>query len=163
MTSLNRVSLIGNLGRDPEVRRTNSGNPIVNLRVATSETWRDKASGERMERTEWHQVVVFNESLCKVIEDHLRKGSKIYIEGSLRTRKYQNNAGEDRYTTEVVLSGYDGKLVMLGAASGNRPPPADDDRSYGETRESPTSGGGAGSSKFHPDMDDDIPFEMEWR
>src|SRR6202158_4588815 len=116
--SVNKVILVGNLGADPEIRRTQDGRPIVNLRLATSETWRDKNSGERKERTEWHRVVIFNENLCKVAEQYLKKGSKIYIEGQLQTRKWQDPQGQDRYSTEVVLQNFNGTLVMLDRAGG---------------------------------------------
>lgn len=113
--SVNKVILIGNLGRDPEVRRTQSGDPIVNLRIATSETWKDKQSGERNERTEWHAVVIFNEGLARIAEQYLRKGSKVYVEGQLQTRKWQDQQGQDRYTTEVVLARFRGELTILDA------------------------------------------------
>src|SRR5258706_8076051 len=123
MAGLNKVMLIGNLGRDPEVRRTNSGAPAVNLRIATSESWRDKTTGERQERTEWHSVVIFNENLAKVAEQYLKKGSKVYIEGQLQTRKYTDQAGVEKYSTEVVLQNYRGELTLLdsrgaGSSSG---------------------------------------------
>ncbi|WP_068317636.1 single-stranded DNA-binding protein [Polycladidibacter hongkongensis] len=111
--SVNKVILVGNLGADPEVRRTQDGRPIVNLRIATSETWRDRNSGERRERTEWHRVVVFSEGLAKVAEQYLRKGSKVYLEGQLQTRKWQDQSGQDRYSTEVVLQGFNSTLTML--------------------------------------------------
>ncbi|GAG12151.1 unnamed protein product, partial [marine sediment metagenome] len=111
--SVNKVILIGNLGRDPEIRRTQDGRPIANLRIATSDTWRDKATGERREKTEWHSVVIFNENLCRVVEQYLKKGSKIFVEGQLQTRKWQDQSGQDRYSTEVVLQGYSGSLTML--------------------------------------------------
>src|SRR6478736_848994 len=110
--SVNKVILIGNLGADPEVRHTQDGRPIINLRVATSENWRDKASGERRERTEWHRVVIFGE-LAKIAEQYLKKGSKLYLEGQLQTRKWQDQSGQDRYSTEVVLQGFNCQLVML--------------------------------------------------
>jgi single-strand DNA-binding protein len=113
--SVNKVILVGNLGRDPEVRRMTSGDPVVNLSVATSESWRDKASGERKERTEWHRVVIFNENLAKVAEQYLRKGSKVYLEGQLSTRKWTDKDGAEKYTTEVVLNRFRGELVMLDA------------------------------------------------
>ena len=113
MSSVNKVILIGSLGADPEIRRTNDGRPIANLRIATSETWRDKASGERKEKTEWHTVTIFFEGLCKVAEQYLRKGSKVYLEGQLQTRKWQDKDGNDRYSTEVVLQGFNATLVML--------------------------------------------------
>jgi single-strand DNA-binding protein len=116
--SVNKVILIGNLGADPEVRRTQDGRPIVNLRLATSETWRDKNSGERKERTEWHRVVIFNENLCKVAEQYLKKGSKIYLEGQLQTRKWQDQSGQERYSTEVVLQGFSSQLTMLDRVGG---------------------------------------------
>src|SRR6201991_3009044 len=111
--SVNKVILIGNLGKDPEVRRTQDGRPIVNLRVATSDTWRDKATGERKEKTEWHRVVIFSEGLAKVAEQYLKKGSKVYLEGALQTRKWQDQSGQDKYSTEVVLQGFNSNLTML--------------------------------------------------
>ena len=111
--SVNKVILIGNLGADPEIRRTQDGRPIANLRVATSETWRDKASGERREKTEWHRVVIFNENLCRVAEQYLKKGSKVYLEGQLQTRKWTDQQGVERYTTEVVLQNFRGDLTLL--------------------------------------------------
>ncbi|MTI15877.1 single-stranded DNA-binding protein, partial [Rhodobacteraceae bacterium RKSG542] len=111
--SVNKVILVGNLGADPEVRRTQDGRPIVNLRIATSETWRDRGTGERRERTEWHRVVVFSEGLAKVAEQYLRKGSKVYIEGQLQTRKWQDQGGQERYSTEIVLQGFNSTLTML--------------------------------------------------
>jgi single-strand DNA-binding protein len=148
--SLNKVILIGNLGRDPEVRRLNSGDPVVNLSIATSENWRDKASGERKERTEWHRVVIFNENLAKVAENYLRKGSKVYIEGQLQTRKYTDKDGAERYTTEVVLQRFRGELVMLdsrGSGSG------------GDDGERVSSGAAEPSRSFErAELDDEIPF-----
>ena len=114
--SVNKVILIGNLGKDPEIRRTQDGRPIANLRVATTETWRDKASGEKREKTEWHSVVIFNEGLCRVAEQYLKKGAKVYIEGSLQTRKWQGQDGQDRYSTEVVLQNFNSTLTMLDFA-----------------------------------------------
>ncbi len=118
--SVNKVILVGNLGKDPEIRRTQDGRPIANLRVATSETWRDKNSGERREKTEWHSVVIFQEGLCKVAEQYLKKGSKVYIEGQLQTRKWQDQSGQERYSTEVVLQGFGGTLTMLDGPGGGR-------------------------------------------
>src|SRR5690348_10654647 len=115
--SVNKVILVGNLGKDPEVRRLNSGEPVVNLSVATSESWRDKATGERKEKTEWHRVVIFNENIAKVAEQYLKKGAKVYIEGQLQTRKYTDNAGAEKYTTEVVLQRFRGELTMLDGKS----------------------------------------------
>lgn len=116
--SVNKVILIGNLGRDPEVRSLNDGSKVVNLRIATSESWRDRATGERKERTEWHSVVIFNENLGKVAENYLRKGTKIYVEGQLQTRKWTDQQGQDRYTTEIVLQRYRGELTILDSRGG---------------------------------------------
>ena len=116
--SVNKVILIGNLGADPEIRRTQDGRPIANLRIATSESWRDKATGERKEKTEWHRVVIFNEGLCKIAEQYLKKGAKVYIEGQLQTRKWQDQSGQDKYSTEVVLQGFNSALTMLDGRSG---------------------------------------------
>ncbi|SMF69170.1 single-strand DNA-binding protein [Xaviernesmea oryzae] len=121
--SVNKVILVGNVGADPEIRRTQDGRPIANLRIATSETWRDRNSGERREKTEWHNVVVFNEGLCKVVEQYVKKGAKLYVEGQLQTRKWQDQSGNDRYTTEVVLQGFNSTLTMLdgrGEGGGDR-------------------------------------------
>ncbi|WP_065091609.1 single-stranded DNA-binding protein [Rhizobium leucaenae] len=163
---LNKVSLIGNLGADPEIRRTQDGRPIANIRLATAEHWRDKTSGERRERTEWHSVVIFNEQLCKIAEQYLEKGAKIYIEGQLATRKWQDQSGQDRWSTEIVLQGFDAKLIMLNKKDGsgyrqggNGPGDygIDGDRAAGSSsspnRSSQTSGG-----NFSRDLDDDIPF-----
>ena len=147
--SVNKVILVGNLGRDPEVRRLTSGDPVVNLSVATSESWRDKASGERKERTEWHRVVIFNENLAKVAEQYLRKGSKVYLEGQLQTRKYTDKDGVEKYTTEVVLGRFRGELTMLDA------------RGDGERAERPALvGASEGGRSFERggDLDDEIPF-----
>jgi single-strand DNA-binding protein len=116
--SVNKVILIGNLGADPEIRRTQDGRPIANLRVATYESWRDKATGERKEKTEWHRVVIFNEGLCKIAEQYLKKGAKVYLEGALQTRKWQDQSGQERYSTEVVLQGFNSQLTMLDRAGG---------------------------------------------
>jgi single-strand DNA-binding protein len=116
--SVNKVILVGNVGKDPEIRRTQDGRPIANLSIATSESWRDKNSGEKREKTEWHRVVVFSEPLCKVIEQYVKKGAKLYIEGQLQTRKWQNKEGQDQYSTEVVLQGYSGSLTMLDGRNG---------------------------------------------
>jgi single-strand DNA-binding protein len=116
--SVNKVILVGNLGKDPEIRRTQDGRPIANLSVATSESWRDKNSGERKEKTEWHRVVIFNEGLCRIAEQYLKKGAKVYLEGSLQTRKWQDKDGQDKYSTEVVLQGFNSQLTMLDRAGG---------------------------------------------
>jgi single-strand DNA-binding protein len=156
--SVNKVILIGNLGADPEVRRTQDGRPIVNLRVATSDTWRDKATGERREKTEWHRVVIFNEGLCRIAEQYLKKGSKVYLEGSLQTRKWQDKDGQDRYSTEVVLQGFNSQLTMLDRAGGGGAS-GDDFGSSGPSaqRERRPAMAGAGGGK-RDDMDDEIPF-----
>ncbi|MCM2294799.1 single-stranded DNA-binding protein [Allorhizobium sp. BGMRC 0089] len=128
--SVNKVTLVGFLGADPEIRRTQSGAPIASFSVATSESWRDKDSGQRREKTEWHSVVIFNEGLCRIAEQYLKKGSLVYVEGQLATRKWQGDDGQDRYTTEVVLKAYTGTLTLLDRAS-NRPPAADSPDDYG--------------------------------
>ncbi|MCB9993766.1 MAG: single-stranded DNA-binding protein [Hyphomicrobiaceae bacterium] len=156
--SVNKVILIGNLGADPDIRQTNDGRPIVNLSVATSESWRDRNSGERKERTEWHRVVIFNEGLARIAEQYLHKGSKVYVEGQLQTRKWQDQSGQDRYSTEVVLQGFNSALTMLdGRSEGG----AGDFGGGGGNRVA--SGGGSRPSQSAPqfdqaDMDDDIPF-----
>ncbi len=147
--SVNKVTLIGNLGRDPDVRRLTSGDPVVNLSVATSESWRDKASGERKERTEWHRVVIFNENLARVAEQYLRKGSKVYLEGQLQTRKYTDKEGIDRYSTEVVLQRFRGELVMLDARGGG---------DGGAERPASAGAGETERSFARDDLDDEIPF-----
>ncbi|MFT9121918.1 MAG: single-stranded DNA-binding protein [Zymomonas mobilis subsp. pomaceae] len=116
--SVNKVIILGNLGRDPEIKTFSNGNRMANLRIATSETWRDRNTGERREKTEWHSVSIFSEGLVKVVEQYLRKGSKVYIEGQLQTRKWQDQSGQDRYTTEIILQGFNGQLVMLDSRSG---------------------------------------------
>ena len=156
--SVNKVILVGNLGADPEVRTTQDGRPIVNLRIATSENWRDRNSGERRERTEWHRVVIFSEGLAKVAEQYLRKGSKVYLEGQLQTRKWQDQSGQDRYSTEIVLQGFNSTLTMLdgrgeggeggGGGGGFSGPRADQGRPAASSAPSFDPGG----------MDDDIPF-----
>ncbi|MEQ8745423.1 single-stranded DNA-binding protein [Pyruvatibacter sp.] len=157
--SVNKVILIGNLGADPEVRHTQDGKPIVNLRIATSESWRDRNSGERREKTEWHRVVIFSEGLAKIAEQYLKKGSKVYLEGQLQTRKWQDQSGQDKYSTEVVLQGFNSTLTMLdgrgdsggmGAGGGG-----------GSSRPAAASSGGAGggSDDFgSSDFDDEVPF-----
>ena len=157
--SVNKVILVGNLGADPEIRRTQDGRPIANLSIATSESWRDRNTGERREKTEWHRVVVFNEGLCKVIENYVKKGSKVYLEGQLQTRKWQDNEGRDRYTTEVVLQGFNGNLTMLDGR-GDNPSGGNDfggGSSGGFGQSGPTSGGGMGGPS-DGGIDDEIPF-----
>jgi single-strand DNA-binding protein len=179
--SVNKVILVGNVGADPEIRRTQDGRPIANLRIATSESWRDRNSGERREKTEWHNVVVFNEGLCKVVEQYVKKGAKLYIEGALQTRKWQDQNGNDRYTTEIVLQGFNSTLTMLdgrgggegqsggnvgyggGRSGGNAG--GDFGGGYDDYDRAPASSGrggsqsaGSGSGGFARDLDDDIPF-----
>ncbi len=159
--SVNKVILVGNLGNDPEVRNLPSGGKVVNLSVATSDQWRDKNTGERKERTEWHTVVVFNEGLATVAEKYLKKGAKVYVEGQLSTRKWQGSDGQDRYTTEVVLQKFRGALEMLDKLPSNRPPGADSPEDYGT--QSSRGGVGQGKPSTQPsrgvqDLDDDIPF-----
>ena len=181
--SVNKVILIGDLGRDPEVRRMGSGDAVVNLRVATSESWRDRQSGERKERTEWHSVVIFNENLAKVAEQYLKKGSKVYIEGQLQTRKWQDQSGVEKYTTEIVLQRFRGELTILDSRQGGSDEYGEgggssggymDDRSGGggsfgrssamggggsrQPAMSSGGGGGGGGRSSSSHLDDDIPF-----
>ena len=179
--SVNKVILVGNLGQDPEIRSFQNGGKVANLRIATSETWKDRNSGERREKTEWHTVVVFSEPLCKVIEQYVKKGAKLYIEGALQTRKWQDQTGNDRYSTEVVLQGFNSTLTMLdgrgegggrggdfgGGGSGGGSFGGYDDygNGGGGGRSAPQRGGGSssgggqgGGGSFPRDMDDDIPF-----
>jgi single-strand DNA-binding protein len=173
MNGLNRVQLLGNLGRDPEIRSTTSGDRIANLNLATNESWKDKTTGEKKERVEWHRIVIFNSGLVGVVEQYARKGARLFIEGKLRTRKWTDNAGADRYATEIVLSGFDGQLILLdGAGDGNRPPAASPEDygdgpgygaspGYGARHDNPAAaarvaaGGGRGG---RDDLDDEIPF-----
>lgn len=186
--SVNKVILIGNLGADPEIRRTQDGRPIANLNIATSETWRDRNSGERKEKTEWHRVVIFNEGLCKVAEQYLKKGAKVYIEGALQTRKWQDQNGQDKYSTEIVLQGFNSTLTMLdgrgegggsmeggsrggrgggdfGGGYGGGGDYGGDDYGQSSSQGSSRAGGGnrgggnqGGGGNFSRDLDDDIPF-----
>ncbi|GMV62177.1 MAG: hypothetical protein AMXMBFR74_13460 [Parvibaculum sp.] len=158
--SVNKVILVGNLGADPEIRRTQDGRPIANLRIATSDTWRDKNTGERKEKTEWHRVVVFNEGLCKVIEQYLKKGAKVYIEGALQTRKWTDQSGQERYSTEVVLQGFNSTLTMLDGRSGGGASGGGSGGDYGGSDDfgGGSSGGGGGRGNFSQDLDDEIPF-----
>jgi single-strand DNA-binding protein len=161
--SVNKVILVGNLGRDPEVRRLNSGEQVVNIRVATSETWKDKNSGERRERTEWHNVVIFNEQIGRIVEQYCKKGTKVYLEGQLQTRKWTDQAGAEKYTTEVVLQRYRGELTLLdsrggGGGGGDSFEREERAPSFGraspvEKRPAMASSGGEGGP-----IDDDIPF-----
>jgi single-strand DNA-binding protein len=169
--SVNKVILVGNLGADPEIRRTQDGKAIANMSIATSETWRDKNSGERREKTEWHRVVCFNDGLNKVIEQYVKKGTTVYIEGNLQTRKWQDNEGKDRYTTEVVLQPYTGVLTMLGGRNSNDGGAGGGygggqmggggDYGGGGQIGGPSGGGGGGfpsGGGGGGDMDDEIPF-----
>ncbi|MDP4892117.1 single-stranded DNA-binding protein [Cypionkella sp.] len=178
MAGVNKVIIVGNLGRDPEVRSFPNGGKVVNLRIATSETWRDKASGERKERTEWHSVAIFNEALGKIAEQYLRKGSTVYIEGQLETRKWQDQSGADRYTTEVVLRQYRGELTLLGGRDGGNSGggggggyeerggyedmggggASSGGASGGYGARSGGSSGSGGGGGGRSDMDDEIPF-----
>ena len=160
--SVNKVILVGNLGKDPEIRRTQDGRPIANLSIATSDTWRDKATGERKEKTEWHRVVIFSEPVCKIVEQYLKKGAKVYIEGALQTRKWTDASGVEKYSTEVVLQGFNSTLTMLDGRSGGGGGSfgSDDAGDFGSSspassapRRAVAAGGGRNS-----DMDDDIPF-----
>jgi single-strand DNA-binding protein len=165
--SVNKVILVGNLGADPEVRRTQDGRPIVNLRVATTDTWRDKGSGERKERTEWHRVVIFSEGLAKVAEQYLKKGSRVYLEGQLQTRKWQDQGGQDRYSTEVVLQNFSSQMVLLdraGGGSGGGSYPDDNGSDFGSSsgasggRSAPARQPAMAGAGRRDDMDDEIPF-----
>jgi single-strand DNA-binding protein len=169
--SVNKVILVGNLGADPEVKSFQNGGRICNLRIATSEDWKDRQTGEKKERTEWHQVVLQSDGLVGVAERFLRKGSKVYIEGQLRTRKWQDQSGNDRYTTEISVAGFDGKLVMLDGAKGGSGGGNDGWGSGGGAPSGGSSGGagqsgggwqggssGFGGGDFSDDLDDDVPF-----
>ena len=185
--SVNKVILVGNVGKDPEIRRTNDGRPIANLSLATSESWRDKATGEKKEKTEWHRIVIFSEPLCKVVEQYVKKGAKLYIEGALQTRKWTDKDGVEKYSTEVVIQGFNGSLTMLDGAGGGRGSSASSgmqegaqsDYGYdgggsnfgggsgsgssggsGEAKRGASKGGNGGSSKgsFDKALDDEIPF-----
>lgn len=154
--SLNKAILIGNLGRDPEMRHSQGGALIASFSLATSEQWRDKASGERKERTDWHQIVVFNEKLAEIAQKYLRKGMKVYLEGEIRTRKYTDRAGVEKYTTEIVLPRFGGRIEMLDSQR-NGPPPAGSPDDYGRQSSDGDAGAG-GQPPMRGDMDDDIPF-----
>ena len=158
--SVNKVILVGNLGADPEIRRTQDGRPVANLRVATSDSWRDKATGERRERTEWHRVVIFNEGLCRIAEQYLKKGAKVYLEGQLQTRKWQDQQGQDRYSTEVVLQGFNSQLTMLDrAGTGGAGGDAGESADFGSAGPSaPRERKPALAGAKRDDLDDEIPF-----
>jgi single-strand DNA-binding protein len=150
--SVNKAILIGRLGRDPEVRRTASGDPIVNLRVATSESWRDKNTGERKEKSEWHSVVIFNEGLAKVAEQYLRKGSMVYLEGQIQTRKWQDQSGADKYATEIVLQRFRGELALLGGGEGRSDGEREEEERPARRQSTPKQ------ASSYDDLDDSIPF-----
>jgi single-strand DNA-binding protein len=173
--SVNKVILVGNLGADPEIRRTQDGRPIANLRIATSDTWRDKATGERKEKTEWHRVVIFNEGLCKVAEQYLKKGAKVYIEGALQTRKWTDPQGVEKFSTEVVLQNFNSVMTMLDGAGGRSGGGNVEDGGSdfgsssggssmggggggGQRRVAASGAGGGGGGGARRDMDDEIPF-----
>ncbi len=163
--SVNKVILVGNLGADPEIKRTQDGRPIANLSVATSDTWRDKNTGERKEKTEWHRVVIFSEGLCKIAEQYLKKGAKVYLEGQLQTRKWQDKDGKDRYSTEVVLQNFNSTLTMLDGrnTSGGSSYSSEDSGDFGSQGASMGSPqrravASAGAGGRNDDMNDDIPF-----
>ncbi len=156
--SVNKVILVGNLGRDPEVRRLSSGDPVVNLSIATSETWRDKSSGEKRERTEWHRVVIFNENLARVAENYLRKGTRVYVEGQLQTRKWQDQQGVEKYTTEIVLQRYRGELQILSGRGEEVMAPAMDEGGRSAAPALADSGRGGAPARESYELDDEIPF-----
>jgi single-strand DNA-binding protein len=160
--SVNKVILVGNLGRDPEVKSMQDGRSLVNMSIATSETWRDRNSGERKERTEWHRVVIFNDKLAEVAQKFLKKGAKVYLEGQLTTRKWTDQSGQERYTTEVVIPRFGGSLTMLDGRSGGGDGGMDDDYGGGMSGGGGTSSGGGGGGRAAPrgkaELDDDIPF-----
>ncbi len=154
--SVNKVILVGNLGKDPEVRHTQEGKAIVSLSLATSENWRDKQTGERKEKTEWHRVVIFNENLAKVAEQYLKKGAKVYIEGQLQTRKYTDNSGVEKYSTEVVLQNFRGELTMLDSRGGGSGESSGDDFGQASPMDRPRAA--AKPKDFNRDLDDEVPF-----
>ena len=159
--SVNKVILVGNLGKDPEIRRTNDGRPIANLSVATSESWRDKNTGERKEKTEWHRVVIFSEGLCKIAEQYLKKGSKVYLEGQLQTRKYTDKDGVEKYSTEVVLQNFNSALTMLdtrGGGGGGAESSDDFGAQSAAPARKPAMAGATTGGGRRGDMDDEIPF-----
>ena len=156
--SVNKVILVGNLGKDPEIRRTQDGRPIANLSVATSESWRDKATGERKEKTEWHRVVVFNENIVKVCEQYLRKGAKVYIEGAIQTRKWADASGVEKFSTEIVLQKFRGELTMLDGRGDNAEAGEGGGYASGGFSSGPRAQSSAPREDFSADLDDEIPF-----
>lgn len=166
MSGVNKVILIGNLGKDPEVRHTQGGDPVVSFTLATGETWKDKDSGERKERTEWHRVVIFNDRLGEIAEKYLKKGSRVYLEGGLQTRKWTDPSGQEKYTTEVVLARYRGELTLLGDANGGER--GSREASRPAPRQGAASGGRGGAPSWETDrgggdLDDSIPFGPAWQ
>ncbi len=169
--SVNKVILIGHLGKDPEARRLQNGDPVVSMRIATSESWKDKGTGERKEKTEWHSVVCFAEHACTFAESHLRKGMKVYVEGQLQTRKWQDQSGADRYSTEVVINRFRGELTSLEKVEREAPSPdsygtqkpAAERNSYRDSRDGTVQSGGGMGRGYSKDLDDDIPFAAEMR
>ena len=165
--SVNKVILVGNLGKDPEIRSFQNGGKVANFSIATSESWKDKNTGEKREKTDWHNVAIFNEGLVRVAEQYLRKGSKVYIEGQLQTRKWTDQSGADKYTTEVVLQNYNGTLVMLdgrsdgggsGGGSGGMRGSSGGGGNWSNDGGGSNQGGGSGGGAFDSDLDDDVPF-----
>jgi len=154
MSSVNKATILGRLGADPEVRSLNNGSKVVNLRIATSESWKSKETGERKEKTEWHSVVIFNEGIAGIAEQYLKKGSQVYIEGQLQTRKWQDQSGNDRYSTEIVLQRYQGELTMIGGKREGDSQSGQSDRSQSQDYSSAKDGG---KQSFQDDMDDEIP------
>ena len=161
MSSVNKATILGRLGAEPEVRSLNNGSKVVNLRIATSESWKDKDTGERKEKTEWHQVVIFNEGIAGIAEQYLKKGSQVYIEGKLQTRSWEDQSGQKKYTTEIVLQRYQGELVLLGGNDANEGqsdrPASSEDRQTTSQEYSAAKDGGK-PANFSQDMDDEIPF-----
>lgn len=158
--SVNKVILVGNLGADPEMRSTQDGRPIANLSIATSESWRDKNTGERREKTEWHRVVIFSEGLCRIAEQYLKKGAKVYLEGALQTRKWTDQSGQDKYSTEIVLQGFNSTLTMLDGRSDGQQGGSSGSSgggNYGQQNQAPQQSGG-GNPNFSQELDDEVPF-----
>ena len=158
--SVNKVILVGNVGKDPEIRSTQSGTKLANLSLATSESWRDKNTGEKKEKTEWHRIVIFNENLVKIVEQYVKKGAKLYVEGQLQTRKWTDNAGVEKYSTEVVLQGFGGTLTMLDGARNGAGASSGFDGGQGDEfgQSSPMARQPAKAQSFARDLDDEVPF-----
>lgn len=156
--SINKVTLVGNLGREPEIRHTQSGSKIVNMSIATTDSWKDKSTGERKERTEWHRVVIFNPGLADIAERFVKKGSRVYIEGALQTRKWQDNSGVEKYTTEIVLQNFNGELVLLDAKGGDNASSSSGLPFGGDKASTTSNAGWDEAATSSSDLDDDIPF-----